>query len=69
MFSNSNFLRDLGYHLKLAILLYADDTLLLSDTPEDLQLGLDGLDQYCKEWKKMQVNVEKTKIIILKWEE
>lgn len=51
-----------GY-VKLLLLLYADDTILISDTAEGLQLSLDILERYCSLWK-LEVNDSKTKIII-----
>ena len=53
----------LYYHLKLFILLYADDTVILSDTAEDLQEGLIAMEEYCKLWA-LQINTEKTKVCI-----
>lgn len=49
--------------LKLLMLLYADDTVILSDTAEGLQKALDVLSLYCTEWK-LQVNSSKTKVIV-----
>ena len=54
---------DLQIFLKLLITLYADDTVLLAGSKEDLQKCLDGLKQYCDKWK-LEVNANKTKIII-----
>ncbi len=51
--------------LKLFILLYADDAVLLSETREDLQLGLNTLHDYCKRWK-MILNTDKTKIVVFR---
>ena len=42
-------------------LLYADDLALLSETREDLQVGLDILYDYCHRWK-LTINTEKTSI-------
>lgn len=50
-------------YLKLLVVLYADDTVLLSDTPEGLQQALNSLQQYCDEWK-LKVNESKTKVIV-----
>jgi hypothetical protein len=47
----------------ILMLLYADDTVLLANTPESLQKSLDVLSDYCAEWK-LKVNVDKTKIIV-----
>ena len=49
--------------LRLFVLLYADDTLILSDNEEEFQIMLNRFDEYCKIWK-LTVNVEKSKIVI-----
>ena len=48
---------------KLLLLLYADDTVILADSKEDLQKSLDNLAIYSKTWK-LKVNTEKTKVMI-----
>ena len=48
---------------KLLLLLYADDTVILADSKEDLQKSLDNLAIYSKTWK-LEVNTEKTKVMI-----
>ena len=48
---------------KLLILLYADDTVILSESAEDLQAGLQTYEEYCNIWK-LEVNTSKTKVII-----
>ena len=53
----------LGCYIKLYSLLYADDTILLSESPEDLQKMLNALHKYCEKWK-LQVNSNKTKVVI-----
>ena len=63
MFSNSRYVRELGYMLKMFILLYADDTILLADSPEELQKGLDSMNDYCSKWK-LNMNKDKTKVMI-----
>ena len=50
-------------YLKLFCLLYADDTILLAESPEELQLALNGLHKYCNKWS-LSVNLDKTKIVI-----
>ena len=45
------------------MLLYADDTVIFSQTKEDLQHALLEFEEYCDNWK-LQVNVSKTKIVI-----
>ena len=47
---------------KLFILLYADDTVILSESAEDLQLGLQAYAEYCS-IRKLEVNVAKTKVL------
>ena len=49
--------------LKMFILLYADDTVLFSESPNDLQEALTCFKDYCDTWK-LKINVEKTKIMI-----
>ena len=43
--------------------LYADDTVLMAESPEELQMLLDAFIDYCTIWK-LNVNVDKTKIMI-----
>ena len=50
--------------LLLLHLLWADDLILMSNTPEGLQTQLDQLLQYCADWQ-MIVNILKTKVINL----
>lgn len=50
-------------YIKLFALLYADDTVIMSDSAEDLQNALYAYDYYCRRWK-MHVNYDKTKILI-----
>ncbi len=41
-------------------LMYADDLILMSPTPEGLQKSLDALHKYCNTWK-LKINIKKTK--------
>ena len=50
-------------YLKLFILLYADDTVLMAESATDLQKQLDWFCEYCKVWK-LKVNIKKTKVMI-----
>ena len=50
--------------LKLFILLYADDTVLLADSAQGLQKAFDGLSTYCKLWQ-LEVNTDKTKVMVI----
>ena len=45
------------------ILLYADDTVICSETPVGLQRSIDVLSTYCKRWA-LRINVSKTKAIV-----
>jgi hypothetical protein len=49
--------------LKLYLLLYADDTVILAENDKDLQCALNGLYFYCQA-EKLTVNTTKTKVII-----
>ena len=49
--------------LKLFTLLYADDTILITDSAEELQNGLNIFHLYCNQWK-LKVNISKTKVVI-----
>ena len=51
--------------LQIFLLLFADDTVLFSETPEGLQLLLDKLHTYCSKWG-ITVNVDKTVAMIFK---
>jgi hypothetical protein len=54
---------DLTMWLKLLILLYADDTILISESPSDFQRSLNVFNNYCNNWH-LNINVNKTKILI-----
>ncbi len=47
----------------ILVLMYADDTILISDTQRGLQHQLNCLNNYCKLWK-LNVNETKTKVIV-----
>ena len=51
--------------ITIRTLLYADDLLLMSDSTEDLQLGIDILYDYCTRWK-LNINIEKTIVVIFR---
>ena len=63
MLSNTRFYRELGLHVKMFLLLYADDTIIVADDQKGLQKGLNCLEQYCNVWK-LSVNISKTKVLI-----
>ena len=54
---------DVEMFLKLYVLLYADDTIVMAESPKELQDTLSCVYEYCKDWK-LSVNTAKTKIII-----
>ena len=47
---------------RLSILKYADDIVLIAESPEDLQRMLNELSKWTKRWR-LSVNVEKTKVM------
>ena len=49
--------------LKLFVLLYADDTIILAENEKELQLALDKVHQYCTMYK-LSLNIAKRKIIV-----
>lgn len=60
-------IKSLGCGVKLgneeiAILLYADDIVLLASSPEELQKMLDVVNKWCSKWG-MQINASKTQIL------
>ena len=54
--------------LKLFVLLYADDTIILAENEIELQLALNKVYEFCKMFK-ISVNTTKTKIIVFFLEE
>ena len=48
---------------KLSSLLYADDLIILSQSPSGLQNGLNILSQFCSKWG-LTVNLKKTQIMV-----
>ncbi len=50
-------------HTEIKYLLYADDLIIISKTPEGLQNNLNILTKYCHDWN-LEVNIPKTKIMI-----
>ena len=51
--------------IALFLIMYADDTVLFSDTSEGLQNMLNTLSSYTSKWK-LNVNTEKTKIVVFR---
>jgi hypothetical protein len=50
--------------IKLNHLLYADDLILISESPSGLQHCVDALQSFCSDWG-LQVNTQKTKNMIM----
>ena len=50
-------------YFKLFILLYADDTVIISETSDGLKEALNTFESYCNDFK-LSVNISKTKIVI-----
>jgi hypothetical protein len=49
--------------LKMFVLLYADDTVIFSETVKGLQTGLNSIQEYFDKWK-LKLNVSKCKVIV-----
>ena len=50
-------------YMKLFLLLYADDTAILTENEKDMKLAINMLEHYCNIWG-LKINVSKTKIIV-----
>ena len=50
-------------YLRILILLYADDVLLILESANGLQNALNAFSLYCKQWK-LKVNINKIKIMV-----
>ena len=55
--------KDLNVFLKLFVLLYADDTILLNENEEDMQKAINDTADYCTA-NDLKINVSKTKFMI-----
>lgn len=49
--------------INLFLFMYADDTVLLAESPEDLQFMMNSLQSYCDKWS-ITVNVKKSKVMV-----
>ena len=54
---------DVEVYFRLYVLLYADDTIVLAESKEELQDALTAVHNYCTQWK-LTVNTSKAKVII-----
>ena len=52
-------------HLKLSLLLYADDVVIFAESAESLQSTIDDLFIYCNRWK-LRINTTKSFIVVFK---
>ena len=50
-------------NLKVQLLLFADDLVLLADSIQGLQDSLDKLSEYCQTWK-LKINIDNTKGVV-----
>ena len=62
---NKTLPKDTKLGLTLFLLLFVDDSVLLSETAEGLQNLINNFKKYCKKWN-LTVNVNKTKIVVFK---
>ena len=54
---------EVSYYLQILVLLYADDTVIISDSAESFQKCLNDFYTYCQHWK-LNINLDKTKVIV-----
>ena len=50
-------------YLKIFLLFFADDTVLMSENVDGMQTMLNVFSEYCNTWK-LQVNIANTKVVI-----
>jgi hypothetical protein len=51
------------FFINMYVLLYADDTLVMAESPQELQSALNEVSQYCNKWG-LTINQTKTKVVI-----
>ena len=51
--------------VRFLLLLYADDLVIFSESPDALQLQINKMYEYCHRWK-LRINAEKSKIVVFK---
>ena len=54
---------EISIFMRLVVLLYADDTVIVAKSENDLQYTFDRFYTYCQQWK-LKVNASKTKVVI-----
>ena len=52
-------------HVKVLLLLYADDVVIFAETAEYLQMEIDKLHTYCNKWR-LKVNASKSQVLVFK---
>ena len=57
------FKNKLNLFFKRFAILYADDTVLVAESPEELQKTIDSFHFYCKRWN-LKMNIVKSKFLI-----
>jgi hypothetical protein len=60
---SEDFEKDLQIYVKLFTILYADDTVLLAESAEELQSELNYFYEYCEKWN-LKVNTNKSKVMV-----
>ena len=56
---------ELAVYLRLYLLLFTDDTVMLAESGKELQAALHSMYLYCKSWD-LEINALKTKFFIFK---
>ena len=54
---------EISIFMRLVVLLYADDTVIVAESENDLQYTFDRFYTYCQQWK-LDVNASKTRVVI-----
>ena len=55
---------NLHMFIEILVLLYADDTVIFTESKEGMQSALNIFQSYCDKWK-LTVNINKTKVLVL----
>ncbi|KAM8704295.1 hypothetical protein ACLKA7_008835 [Drosophila subpalustris] len=50
---------------RIKVLMYADDMVLLADSPSGMQSMIDALYEYCRTWS-LEINTQKSKILVIR---
>ena len=54
---------DLFFFIRFVVLLYADDTAIVCESPDEFQSALNNFVEYCQTWR-LNINYDKTKVVI-----